>query len=530
MRLSGFSPSGFTAPRDAESPGKNAAAPLQTSAKGGPANGLAFVAPQRQNIVGSLPTPRQSADLPQSNALADTPLLGQLIASLFGDLLSSITGSGVTAWPQSGGEQGVSGAQGGPMSFEQAITTLGRHEDLLKKPQDREGLAKLRDDPQTPSDAKKALDTLLNNPGMFEAIDPAKNGKSDGKISAKDIRKWQENPAIRQYADAKAETYTHDYVPSDARPGSPAREMSGNDAMRELYLYSESLPKKVSMETLQKIADGSQDMGKCPPQVAAAAKYFTDHPAEWQQFTGKDDPNASISRDRLCDLAAYNVKLSPQESKAIETIKNNQDIFFRDGGIKPDKLVKIANDPNNSQEVRDAANLLSQPNSMLFSMLDNGKHGAGGNFFNKANDHNIGKGDLDAFIRKGSNQVAAAPQLANAPTTADELAAQEEMASGQETQPDAKKQRGGGIFKLLDILSYVATGLSVLIPGVGAAGLAATAGRAALTAGLKEGLKQGVKEGVKEGVQQGAGQVMNAAQTARSGNQQVNGQRVWAQG
>ena len=55
------------------------------------------------------------------------------------------------------------------------------------------------------------------------------------------------------------------------------------------------------METLQKIADGSQDMGKCPPQVAAAAKYFTDHPAEWQQFTGKDDPNASISRDRLCD-------------------------------------------------------------------------------------------------------------------------------------------------------------------------------------------------------------------------------------
>ncbi len=104
------------------------------------------------------------------------------------------------------------------------------------------------------------------------------------------------------------------------------------------------------------------------------------------------------------------------------------------------------------------------------------------------------------------------------------------MASGQETQPDAKKQRGGGIFKLLDILSYVATGLSVLIPGVGAAGLAATAGRAALTAGLKEGLKQGVKEGVKEGVQQGAGQVMNAAQTARSGNQQVNGQRVWAQG
>ncbi|MDU4095363.1 MAG: HrpF/NolX family T3SS translocon protein, partial [Pantoea sp.] len=362
-------------------------------------------------------------------------------------------------------------------------------------------------------------------PAIFAAIDPANNGKSDGKISAKDIQKWQQNPAIRQYADAKAETYTHDYVPSDSAPGSPAREMNANDAMRELYLYSESLPKKVSLETLQKIADGSQDMGKCPPQVAAAAKYYTRHPEQWQQLTGKDDPGASVSRDRLCDVAAYNVKLSPQESKALETLQNNKDIFFKGGGIKPDKLTKIANDTHNSQEVRDAANLLSQPNSMLFSMLDNGKHGAGGNFFNKANDRNIGKGDLDAFIRKGSNQVASPPQLANAPTTLKELSAQDDMARGQETQPDQKKQKGGGIFKLLDILSYVATGLSMLIPGVGAAGVAATAGRAALTAGLKEGLKQGVKQGVQEG----AGQAMNAALTAQSGNQQVNAPRVWAQ-
>lgn len=513
MRLSGFSPSNFTAPREPALPGTGSPTAKQPDAKGTGSIPLSFNSP-------SLPGQTNLALSGQQAQQATQPLT-QLISSLIANLLAELTGSA-----QADGALPLTSAASDQMSFEQVITTLGRHENLLKKPLDREGIEKLRNDPSTPSDAKQALDALAENPAMFDAIDPAKNGKTDGKISAKDIQKWQQNPAIRQYADAKAETYTHDYVPSDSAPGSPAREMTSNDAMRELYLYSESLPKKVSLETLQKIADGSQDMGKCPPQVAAAAKYYTAHPDRWQQLTGKDDPGATVSRDRLCDVASYNVKLSPQESKALETLQNNQDIFFKGGGIKPDKLTKIANDSNNSQEVRDAANLLSQPNSMLFSMLDNGKHGAGGNFFNKANDRNIGKGDLDAFIRKGSNQVAPSPQLADKPTTQAELSAQDDMARGQETQPDQKKEKGGGIFKLLDILGYVATGLSMLIPGVGAAGAAATAGRAALTAGLKEGLKQGVKEGVKEGAGQA---VMNAAQTAQSGNQQVNGPRVWAQ-
>ena len=512
MRLSGFSPSNFNAPREPALPDAGAPAAKPPDAKGA---GLAPLSFNRSSLPGQSNLPLVGQPGRQT-----TPPLAQLISSLIGNLLAELSGSGAMT-----GALPLSSGASGQMPFEQAITTLGRHENLLKKPLDREGVEKLRNDPATPGDAKQALDALANNPAMFDAIDPANNGKSDGKISAKDIQKWQQNPAIRQYADAKAETYTHDYVPSDSAPGSPAREMNANDAMRELYLYSESLPKKVSLETLQKIADGSQDMGKCPPQVAAAAKYYTSHPEQWQQLTGKDDPGATVSRDRLCDVASYNVKLSPQESKALETLQNNKDIFFKGGGIKPDKLTKIANDTSNSQEVRDAADLLSQPNSMLFSMLDNGKHGAGGNFFNKANDRNISKGDLDAFIRKGSSQVASPPQLANAPGTLEELSAQDDMARGQETQPDQKKQKGGGIFKLLDILSYVATGLSVLIPGVGAAGVAATAGRAALTAGLKEGLKQGVKQGVQEG----AGQAMNAALTAQAGNQQVNAPRVWAQ-
>ncbi|WP_236633812.1 HrpF/NolX family T3SS translocon protein [Siccibacter colletis] len=513
MRLSGFSPSTFTAPRDAGLPGKGDPAARLPDAKSTGSNPLSAMMPLA-------PGKMQTPTMPGNN----TPPLDQLFAGLITSLLSGLNGPSESAQPQP--QATTPQAAPGEMPFEEVVSTLGRNENLLKKPLDREGIEKLRDDPATPSDARKALDALVKNPEMFAAIDPAKNGKTDGKISSKDIRAWQELPAMRQYADAKAETYTHDYVPSDARPGSPAREMSGNDAMRELYLYSESLPKKVNLETLQKIADGSQDMGKCPPQVAAAAKYFTNNPGEWQKFTGKNDPSASVSRDRLCDLAAQNVQLSPQENKALETIQNNKDIFFKGGGIKPGKLADIANDPKNSQEVRDAANLLSQPNSMLFSMLDNGKHGAGGNFFNKANDRNIGKGDLDAFIRKGSGQVAPPPQLANAPTTPLEMSAQEDMAAGQETQPDQKKEKGGGIFKLLDILGYVATGLSILIPGVGAAGVAATAGRAAITAGVREGLKQGVKEGVQEG----AGQAVSAALTAKTGNQEINGPRVWAQG
>lgn len=389
------------------------------------------------------------------------------------------------------------------MPFEEVISVLGRNENLLKKPRDREGLEKLRDDPNTPSDAKKALDAVLKNPAYYDALDQAKTGGTDGKISAKDVQKLQEHPLIRQYADAKAATYTQNYVPSDAAPGSAARTMTANDAMRELYLYSESLPKNINLETLGKIADGSQKMGKCPPQVASAAKFFVENPDKWQQFSGKDDAQGKISRDRLCDLAAENVKLSPQESKALEALKNNQDIFFKGGGIKPDKLAKIANDEKNSQEVRDAANLLSQPNSMLFSMLDNAKHGAGGNFFNKANDRNISKGDLNAFLEKGSNQVASTPQLSK-PTTPAAVAAQNDMADGQETQPDQKKEKGGGIFKLLDVLSYVASGVMMLIPGAGAATLAANVGRVAATTIAKEAAKQGVKEVAKETVKETA--------------------------
>ncbi len=586
MRVSGYSPSTFSAPRNTDTPDKggSTSVPAQPDKKGGDSNTISYTSSSPSGVDLSpnknSNTPDKNSNTPDKNSTTpdknsttpDKNVQGGVASfeSFLSQIMSFISGApssdniGTTSQgadqtlpssdsSQSGQVSSSDSSSSDQMSFEQVITTLGQHEKLLGKAQNREGLEKLRDDPDTPSDEKKALDTLLKNPDMLAAIDSAKNGKSDGKISSKDIRTWQENPEIKQYANAKSESYTHDYVPSDAKPGSATREMTANDAMRELYLYSESMPKNINLETLQKIADGSQDMGKCPPQVSAAAKYFTDHPDEWQQFTGKDDPNASVSRDRMCDLASYNVKLSSQENNALDTIKNNEDIFFKGGSINTDKLTKIANNESNSQEVRDAANLLSQPNSMLFSMLDNGKHGAGGNFFNKANDQSIGKGDIDAFIRKGSNQVASSPQYsppANDPISA---SAKQDMNAGQETQPDQKKEKGGGIYKLLDALSF----LTVLIPGVGAAGLAANIGRVAITTAVKEGVKQGAKEGIKEGakqgtmdgvkegvkdgakeglkegakegVKEGANQVLTASQSSAAGNQQVESPRVWAQ-
>jgi len=385
------------------------------------------------------------------------------------------------------------------MSYEDVVNTLGRNEGLMKKAMDKDGLKKLADDPKTPPDMKKALDTLLSDTDMFKKIDNATPGKVDGKLAANDIEAIKKTPEFEAYSDQQAETYTHAYVPSDAPPGTPAQEMTGNDAIRELYQYSQSLPKKLSLETMKDIANGSQPLDKCPPQVQAAAKYMADHPDQWAKYTGMTDPKATESREALCDQASYNVKLSRDESDALNTVKNNEDIFFKKGGLTSKRLKEIADDDKQPQDVRDAAKLLMQPHSMLFSMLDNGKHHAGGDFFNKANDKNISKGDLDAFIAHGTNQIAPAPTPADIETP-DEMKARREMYDGQKTQPDDKKEMGGGFFKMIDIIGWIGTGLSLLIPGLGEAALGAGVGRAAVQAGIQAGAKAAAEGGVKAGL------------------------------
>lgn len=448
------------------------------------------------------------------------------------------------------GNQASPDSKGGQMRFEEVVSTIGRNEKLLNKAKDIEGLKKLRDDPETPADFKKALDTLVNNKEMFDAIESSNTGKKDGKISSDDFRSLQDEPLIRQYADKKAEDYTQNYIPSNAPPDAKPRQMTANDAMKELYQYSESLPGDINLKKLQKIADGSKDMDKAPPQVAAAAKYFTQHPDEWQKFTRKDDPNGTVSRDRLCDLAAYNVKLSPQEDKALKTVLANEDTFLS-GGMKKGKLKDIANDETKSKEVRDAANLLSQENSMLFSMLDNGKHGAGGNFFNKANDGNVTKGDINAFMKNGTGQVA--DPAKNSPVTKDPAAisAKQDMVYGQQTQPDKKAEKGGGVFKMLEAFSWIATGASVLFAG--GAGLIAGLGRTIASTAVKEGMKTGAKEAgeafakesakhgvkenaketgkevLKEGAKRGTKEGIREGREEYQNNKELNDPTVWAQ-
>lgn len=521
MRVSGYTLPNTTTPPDRDNLKEPACLPVNVNTRQAPQCGDTFswspsnaAQTQRQQMPDGFCVQRRNVDPPTQPSSLD------FLRAIFVPPSQEVTGTSAdspTVRPLPQASQ--ANASGESMSFEELVTVLGRHENLLKDPQDRQGLKKLRDDPATPSDAKRALNALLTNADYYDAFDQGKEGKKDGRISSKDVQALQQHPQIRAYADFKAGQYTDNYVPSDAPPGSPPRQMTQNDAMRELYLYSESLPGDISLDTLRKIADGSEKMGKCPPQVAAAAKFFTQNPEKWQAFSGQDNPSGTISKDRLCDLVANQIKLSPQEDKALKTLQNNKDIFFKDGGLKPEKLEAITNNKNNSQEVRDTANLLSQPNSMLFSMLDNAKHGAGGNFFNKANDRNITGGDLDLFIKNGSHQVAEPARASSRPVAS----AQWDMAAGQETQPDEKKEKGGGFAKFLDIFTTVASGLLMLIPGAGAAGAAAMAARTAATIGrtvasaaaregvtqagkhvTKETLVQGIKDGAKEGLREGA--------------------------
>lgn len=437
------------------------------------------------------------------------------------DYLNSALGSGSSG--NSGTTSGSATTQG-QMSFAQVLTVLNRHLGLLSSHGDnKKQLEKILKDKNTPDDEKAALRTVLNNPSYFAKLDGGnqkgdQSGKHlDGKFSSKDVHAMmQKDTAAQKLQSSEAESYTHNYVPSDAPPGALPREMSENDAMRELFNFSQSLPKNLDLSTLQKIADGTQKGDKAPPQLQAAAQYFVNHPAQWSAFT-HGAKNGKISTDRMSDLAAQQVKFSPQEQQALQTLQNNQDIFFQHGGITKSKLDDIANDSSYSQDVRNAATLLAQPHSMLFEMLDNGKHGAGGNAWDVANDGNISKGDLAAFMKHTQDQTAAPDTLSilgggfNSSSASD-------METGQETQPDAKKEKGGGFKKFLEGLGEAALAVvSFIIPGGEELGGLADASidaatDAALGAGstAAKGAASIAKEGLKQGIDEGENQAESA--------------------
>ncbi len=398
------------------------------------------------------------------------------------DLLPIMSGwpaGGAKAEADAGGAAQAPGG-GGDDAFKETVMTLGRHEKLLRGKIDAEKLDGMLADDSLPSDLRGALQTLQEDPGMFDRLESAKTGERDGRFSVKDVRTLQDSPEMKAYTDQRAEAYLDNYTPSDAVPGTPGRRMTANDAMRELFRYGDSLPNKFGLEDLQKIADGSANAGKAPPALMAAAKYYTRNPGEWSRLTG-EDANGKIGRERFADLASRNVQLRPEELEAVKTLADNRDVFFKKGGLTPDKLQQIVQDPSNSDAVREAAALLGTKESMLFGMLENAKHGAGGDAWNTANDKNLSKNDLKAFLKQGLNEASGDDRNASLFDQASAEGplgsqASADMAVGQESQPDAKKQKGG---QLKDVLTGLAQYvLPSLLGGVGGF-LASAAGRIA---------------------------------------------------
>jgi len=412
----------------------------------------------------------------QKNEGFDFQLFAQLVAQLCNSAFSS--GAAVTNGQSQEGAGDACQAQQpegealDPQVEEtrmETIAILGRHEDKFKKAVDEKGIDKMINDKDTPPDLVRALKNLKADPQMMEALDKAKNGKTDHKISAEDINKLQANDANRAFAEKKAESFEQTYIPSDCKdPNAKPRPITNNDAQRELFRYSDYLPKHVSRESLQKIVDGTAAQGKAPPQLVAAAKFYVDHPEAWEKDMGKG-ANDSIRKDGICNRFAKSMELTADEDKTLKVLDENRSTFFGKGNLTDAKLKQISEDPDAKPEVREAAqSLRDKKGSLLYAMLDNGKHGHGGNLIHAADDHSIGSGDLDKVLAQRNKQVAPAEKTEPADKTAaaaktgpaqktaaasDPMAAQaaQDMSDGQRDQPDAKKKKGG---QLRDIATF----------------------------------------------------------------------------
>lgn len=362
-----------------------------------------------------------------------------------------------------------------------ALAILQRHGDAF--PIKDKDLQKKIDDPKTPPDLRQALMQLRDDPALHLMLDTGRKGgganKADGNISARDMMALSESPAMKTFNAKKAETYTHNYIPSDADPSvGEGRDITENDAMRELYLYSDNLPKNLSKNTLQKIVDGDAGMKKCPPQVIAAAKFMLDHPDSWSKVTR---PDGSVKRATLLDNIGKNVYLNAGEASALKTVDENRDVFLK-GAMTRKSLQKLIDDPNATDANKQAAQkLLDDP--LLYGMLDNAKGGHSSNATRTADDGKIGASDITAFLAQSTTKGKEPPPLpaTHAATTPEAISAINDMAAGEVDDPALKKKKGGGVsdffHKLGDVflkvaatvLHVVAIGLSFLdkIPIIG---------------------------------------------------------------
>jgi type III secretion translocon protein HrpF len=404
----------------------------------------------------------------------------------------------------------------------EAMHTISMHMDKMPNKMKGDDLQNKIDDKDTPPDLKEALIHVRDNKALKDKLDTAgKGGDTDGCISKKDLNKTFEDPRLVEYSKKQADNYAKNYVPSDAKKASEAipHNIDSADAAREMYLYSDSLPKHIDMQTMRDIVEGKRpnDKGKMPPQMVAAAQYYTKHPEEFKKAFGGDGNNRDYAQDSLL----RQVRLSKDDTKAMDTMLNNKDVFFKDGGkMNREKLEGIAKDEKQKPEVRDAAKqLLNDP--LLYGMLDNGKKGHGTNAVTNNHDGLISIDDAEAAKSKLSEQntsKAPAPTNAHKPKTAEDAEAAKDMANGMMDDPNIKDKEGGGLkefgiglgkgfSKFLDVTKGVLDFVGGLkIPGVSWACLGASAGVAAANdLGLKPALERAEKgTSVKESELNGA--------------------------
>ena len=361
-----------------------------------------------------------------------------------------------------------------PMNRLQAVSTLQRNERLFEKPKSVPDLQRIADDPRTAPELGRALRTVLSDEELKDGLDSASNGRTDGRIGRTDLHTVAESTELIRYNRRRAESFRHNYLPSDG--GGTVREMTRHDAARELYKYSDYLPKSTSLETLRELVDGTLPMDRRPPQVIAAARYLASHPEEWECITGRPQDEA-IPRAALADALAGHIRLRPEERRAVRTIERHADDFFDGRLFDRDKLRRIAEDPQRPRAHAEAALvLLGDP--VLFGLLDNAERGHKSNAWRSSDDGRIGRNDLRRFLERvdrteGPPPVAppAVERRAERPADGEvdieppvrpfpwrDPAAVREMVDGRWNQPDPRTEKGG---KLRRVVTGVMKGFSI---------------------------------------------------------------------
>nr|WP_156947603.1 HrpF/NolX family T3SS translocon protein [Bradyrhizobium sp. WSM3983] len=365
----------------------------------------------------------------------------------------------------------------------QIVAVLDRHKDQC--PLSWDSLGDKAGDPSTPADLKAAIEQLQQDPELFYAIGSQGDGRCGGKIKADDLSGFSDQHSqVAAFAKQQAQSYENNYIPSDGTGNGLPSVMTENDALRELYRYSDSLPKNLSLTDFRQIVDGGAKTGKCPPQVIAAAHYFLDHPDAWTQLYG--GAIDQVHKEDFLQVASSSMNLTQTELDTLNTIKTNPSVFFGDGVLTRDKLAAMADDKHLDPKVREAASQLSS-DPLLFGLLNNSITGykTHHKFFDFGGGHvvdsgNISYNDFTNFYSNMSTANRTVQQLrTHAAKTAAEQDAVADMMMGAADQPNIKspKKNGGAFMHALDdvlkvgskVLDWAATAVGVLgfIPGLG---------------------------------------------------------------